>query len=96
MRRLAQAGAASTILAGTVFGRSSGENCLDPQTHAHYGKHDRYTDGPLNGVVTDHGYEDRGDNKDVGHDPCRAPCKARLLHPDLPLAGWQAQDPDNG
>jgi hypothetical protein len=75
------------VLANMVFCGPSGKNCLDPQAHADYGQHDRYTDRPLNGVVTDHGYDDRGNNEDVCHDSCRAPCEAGLLHPNLPVAG---------
>jgi hypothetical protein len=75
------------VLANMVFCGPSGKNCLDPQAHADYGQHDRYTDSPFKGVVTEHGYDNRGNNKDVGHDSCRAPCEAVLLHPDLPMAG---------
>jgi hypothetical protein len=65
--------------------------CLDPQAHARYGQHHRYADRPLNGVVTDHGYDYGGDNKYVADGPSRAPCTAGLAHSSLLLAVRQAQ-----
>ena len=42
---------------------------LYSQAHANYGQHDRYTDGPLNGVVIEQGNDYGGDSKYVAHSP---------------------------